>query len=118
MSTAENLKMPLSLVSLHREDQFNFLGKPHTCFADLSQFVLPQVVIIAAGEQCYKGLLVDPRVHLLLQKVVKNRGKIAIASGSELYLGRVPFELRIPPRQIVFQRGKSPAEFVKEIFVT
>lgn len=104
----------LRFISLFRQERNRDV--PHQLFGDLSESLTPQWLIVPGGDGGLKQLFVDPRVHRLIGRTISGHGKIALASGAELILSQVPFDLRIQPSNLFLQRNLTPTEFANQIF--
>ncbi len=78
----------------------------------------PELLIVPAGEESLKSLLVDPRVHNLMQRTAAHGGKVAFGVGADLLLTTIPEVLRINPNQMLLQRNRPTKEFALQVFTS
>ncbi|MEM8859944.1 MAG: hypothetical protein AAGD96_16570 [Chloroflexota bacterium] len=101
-------------VGLHQSDppmEYDYL------FSDIDAAGDPELLVIPQGEACMKQLLVDPRVHLLINKIVAKGGVVAFGKGAELMMSQIPVPLRADANHLRFQRNMETPEFAKQLLV-
>ena len=112
---AKSLDQSLSLVALHHYEEIVHVN---CLLSDLDEDRLPELLIIPQGEVCMKHLLVDPRVHDLINNTVDKGGWVAFGAGAELVLSQIPLRYRLTHDHVCLQRNQKTAEFAHELLAS
>ncbi len=118
-SAAVELALPIMHLPLFKGIQYGTgFGDEDFYLSDIFNGPAPNVLIIPAGEESLKSLLVDPRVHQLMQKTVAQSGRVAFGEGAELLLSTIPEVLRLTSNHIYFQRNTPTYEFALKVLAS
>ncbi|MEM9775802.1 MAG: hypothetical protein AAF902_14575 [Chloroflexota bacterium] len=109
---AASLQTPLNLVALHHDENLKNVAY---FLSDLNNQQYLELLIIPQGELCMKQLMVDPRVHMLINETVDHGGLVAFGGGAELLLSQMPMKYRLLPGQVCLQRNLKTAEFAQQL---